>query len=259
MRCRHSREVRIDLKALLEFRMTIRYLMFDFFGTLVQYRDRVAENPSRRSIRLLKSLGIEITEEEFSSRFQHVWDAADREARLTLRETHVHQVAASLFSNLGRSFSESQISEFSAQFIEDWSEGVLAIAGLTEMLDRINLPSCIVSNTHSPSLVPSLLERFGLTHCFERIVTSIDHGYRKPHVSIYQAALHLTGVPPAEVLFVGDNPECDYHAPRQLGMQAVLISATQQDDVDERHRLSNVTDLAGYLIYSKAGSSAPMR
>jgi putative hydrolase of the HAD superfamily len=232
--------------------MTIRYLMFDFFGTLVRYRERVAENPTVRSIRYLQSLGIEITESEFSSCFQRVWDAVDHEARLSLRETHVHQAAARLFSSLGRSISESQIAEFSAQFIEDWSEGVLAIDGLPDMLKRIHLPSCIVSNTHSPSLVPSLVERFGLKHYFERIVTSIDHGYRKPHSSIYQTSLHAAGVPPAEVLFVGDNPECDYHAPRQMGMQAVLISATKHDGVDERYRLSNVTDLFDYLVHPGA-------
>jgi len=35
--------------------------------------------------------------------------------------------------------------------------------GLPVMLDGIGLPSCIVSNTHSSSIVPSLVQRFGLS------------------------------------------------------------------------------------------------
>jgi putative hydrolase of the HAD superfamily len=227
--------------------MAIRYLMFDFFGTLAQYEDGVAGNPTGRSIRFLNSLGIEIGEQVFSSRFQDIWDAADHEARLSLRESHMHQMAASLFSSLGYCVSKTQIAEFSEQYIEDWSEGVLAIDGLPAMLGRIGLPSCIVSNTYYPSLVPSLVQRLGLKHCFERIVTSVDQGYRKPHPSIYQAALSSAGVDSAEVLFVGDNPECDYHAPRRIGMQAVLISTTPREGVDERHRLPSITDLHDYL------------
>src|SRR5690242_15272388 len=101
--------------------MAIRYLMFDFFGTLVQYRESVAENPTGRSIHFLQSLGIEISEREFVTRFQHVWDVANQAACLTLRECHVHEVAASLFLTLGRSVSEAQIEEFSQLYIEDWS------------------------------------------------------------------------------------------------------------------------------------------
>ena len=52
--------------------MTIRYLMFDFFGTLVQYREKVAENPTGPSLCFLQSLGIEISEHEFSARFQDI-------------------------------------------------------------------------------------------------------------------------------------------------------------------------------------------
>jgi putative hydrolase of the HAD superfamily len=227
--------------------MAIRYLMFDFFGTLVQYRDGVSENPTGRSLRFLQSIGIAISEHEFAARFQEIWDTTDREARLSLRESHMHEIAARLFDNLGRRVSETQVAEFAAQYIEDWSEGVLAIDGISAILGEIGFPSSIVSNTYSPSLVPSLVQRFGLTDCFERIVTSVDHGYRKPHRSIYHRALNAAAVVPEEVLFVGDNPECDFHAPRQIGMQAVLISATPREDVEERHRLPNIENLPAHV------------
>src|SRR5690349_17959605 len=145
--------------------MAIRYLMFDFFGTLVQYRDGVAENPTERSLRFLQSIGIEISKHEFVARFQEIWDATDREARLSLRESHVHDVAARLFNSLGLRVSEIQVAEFAAQYIEDWCEGVVAIEWIPAILAEMALPSSIVSNTYSPYLVPSLVQRFGLTDC----------------------------------------------------------------------------------------------
>lgn len=228
--------------------MAIRYLMFDFFGTLVQYRDGVAENPTGRSLRFLQSIGIEISKHEFAARFQDIWDATDREARLSLREFHMHEVAARLFGHLGRRVSEIQVAEFAAQYIEDWCEGVVAIDRISAVLAEIALPSSIVSNTYSPYLVPSLVQRFGLTGCFERIVTSVDHGYRKPHPSIYRRALNAAAVAPEEVLFVGDNPECDFHAPRQIGMHAVLISTIPKEGVEEKHRLPNIKDLPSHVL-----------
>ncbi len=54
-------------------------------------------------------------------------------------------------------------------------------------------------------------------------ITSRAHGFTKPHPTIFQAALELLGVEPAEAAMVGDSVEDDIEGARALGMKAFLI------------------------------------
>jgi putative hydrolase of the HAD superfamily len=54
-------------------------------------------------------------------------------------------------------------------------------------------------------------------------ITSRAHGFTKPHPTIFQAALELLGVRPAEAAMVGDSIEDDVEGARALGMRAFLI------------------------------------
>lgn len=54
-------------------------------------------------------------------------------------------------------------------------------------------------------------------------ITSRAHGFTKPHPTIFQAALELLGVQPAEAAMVGDSVEDDIEGARALGMRAFLI------------------------------------
>jgi HAD superfamily hydrolase (TIGR01549 family) len=54
-------------------------------------------------------------------------------------------------------------------------------------------------------------------------VTSRAHGWTKPHPTIFQAALELLGVVPAEAAMVGDSIEDDVEGALALGMSAFLV------------------------------------
>jgi putative hydrolase of the HAD superfamily len=227
--------------------MTIHYLMFDFFGTLVHYRDGVVGNPVARSLAFLRERGIDLDAAELAAQWQRAWEDIDREARATLREVHMHEGARRFFRGIGHESDDATVAAFVARFIDDWNEGVVDIGGLDRLLASIDLAASVVSNTFYPPLVPSHLARLGLSQRFAHVHTSIDHGYRKPHESIYRAALEMAGVGASEVLFVGDSPTCDYHGPRRLGMKAVLVSSQPCEGVPERHRIPHIHALPGWL------------
>lgn len=227
--------------------MTIRHVYFDFFGTLVHYRDGVTDNPVAQSLAFLAVRGVALDAAAFAARWQSVWDDIDREASASLREVHMHEGARRLFGELGVETDEDTVAGFVARYIDDWNEGVVPVDELHATLARIEAPASIVSNTFYPPLVPAHVERLGLTQRFERIVTSIDHGWRKPHDSIYRAALDAAGITAADALFVGDNPLCDYHGPRRLGMRAVLVSARPREGVPELDRIERLRDLADWM------------
>jgi putative hydrolase of the HAD superfamily len=75
----------------------------------------------------------------------------------------------------------------------------------------------------------------------DAIVDSRTHGRVKPHPTIFQAALDMLGVAPADAVMVGDSLEEDVEGARALGMRAILIDREDRhQDVEER-----LTDLYG--------------
>lgn len=62
-----------------------------------------------------------------------------------------------------------------------------------------------------------------LSHLAEGAVISSEVGRRKPHPDFYRAACERLGLPPQEVLCVGDDPENDLRGPRRAGLPAILI------------------------------------
>jgi putative hydrolase of the HAD superfamily len=80
----------------------------------------------------------------------------------------------------------------------------------------------LISNTQR--CLSSFQTHFALEGLFAVTVSSADHGYMKPHPSIFEAALMTVGVSPADAVMVGDSLAHDIEGARQLGMRAVLVT-----------------------------------
>ena len=81
----------------------------------------------------------------------------------------------------------------------------------------------IVSNTHEPTLVPDLCERFAIDHHFVDVFTSVDIGWRKPRAEMFAAVTDALDATPEQIHFVGDNWEADILGPKRQGMQAWYV------------------------------------
>jgi putative hydrolase of the HAD superfamily len=86
----------------------------------------------------------------------------------------------------------------------------------------------LISNSHR--CLASFQEHFELARFITAAVSSSQHGYLKPHPSIFQAALHLLGVPAAEAVMVGDSVGQDIAGARGVGMRAVLVRRGADDE-----------------------------
>jgi HAD superfamily hydrolase (TIGR01662 family) len=80
----------------------------------------------------------------------------------------------------------------------------------------------LISNSHR--CLSSFQSHFDLEGLFCVAVSSAEHGYMKPHPSIFQTALRDAGAAPHESLMVGDSVVHDVEGARQLGMRAVLVA-----------------------------------
>ena len=80
----------------------------------------------------------------------------------------------------------------------------------------------LISNSHR--CLASFESHFDLRGLFTVAVSSVEHGYMKPHPSIFQAALRGAGVTAAESIMVGDSMTHDVDGARRLGMRGVLVA-----------------------------------
>jgi putative hydrolase of the HAD superfamily len=79
----------------------------------------------------------------------------------------------------------------------------------------------LISNSHRS--LESFQEHFELDGLIDVAISSSQHGYMKPHPSIFEAALKLAGVSPAEAVMVGDSLTQDVEGARRVGMRGVLV------------------------------------
>lgn len=70
---------------------------------------------------------------------------------------------------------------------------------------------------------------------FDSVTISSETGYCKPGREIFEAAARSLGLPPSEILLVGDSLHDDVEAAKRAGLHAVLI--------DRRNRYASVNDV----------------
>ena len=84
----------------------------------------------------------------------------------------------------------------------------------------------IVSNTKSnrEADLRAILARVDLEKYFDCILTSTDMGSAKPEAPIYNRALELLQVTPAEAVMIGDKLETDIRGANRLGIKTIHLA-----------------------------------
>jgi HAD superfamily hydrolase (TIGR01662 family) len=79
----------------------------------------------------------------------------------------------------------------------------------------------LISNSHRP--LDAFQEHFELQGLIAGAVSSSDHGFMKPHPSIFESALALLGVDASASVMVGDSYTHDIAGAQNAGMRGVLV------------------------------------
>ncbi|HYN08402.1 MAG TPA: HAD family hydrolase [Vicinamibacterales bacterium] len=144
-----------------------------------------------------------------------------------------HIYDAQLFLNYTRRIIELMggsgpgVDHVSREMYDDWAEHhhfslYDDVAETFRTLRARGLRLGLISNTHR--CLASFQSHFELGDLVSVAVSSSDHGFMKPHPSIFRAALELMGVAPAEAVMVGDSLPHDVRGARQAGMHGILIA-----------------------------------
>ena len=95
------------------------------------------------------------------------------------------------------------------------------VTPVLQELDARGFKVGLISNSHR--CLASFQQHFELHGLITAALSSSEHGFLKPHPSIFEAALRLVGVQPEEAVMVGDSLMHDIEGARRVGMHGVLV------------------------------------
>ena len=200
---------------------SIRAVFFDVDFTLIYPGPTFQAEGYRRAC---LAMDIEVD----PARFDHATAASsfildEVEEQIYNHDLFVHYTASIIEHMGGRG---PHVVEVARQIYEQWAVNHHfeiyddAEPGLRRLQAR-GLTVGVISNSHRS--LDAFRDHFSLTGLIHVSVSSAEHGYLKPHRSIFDAALERAGVRAAESMMVGDSLKHDVEGALKAGMQAVLL------------------------------------
>ena len=155
----------------------------------------------------------------------------------TIEEIEYPGLVRELLGHFGIEVSDEELMQYLQAEHTAWAPAFVLGSTTHALLDTLRnrgLKLGLVSNAFDPrEILQPDLERMGLAERLDFAVFSSEVGLRKPHPSIFRAALDVLGVAPERTLFVGDRRYEDVRGPKELGMKTVLALWFRVDQ-DER-------------------------
>jgi len=91
-----------------------------------------------------------------------------------------------------------------------------------QKLRRLGYTIGVISNLATPYKEP--FYQLGLNEIVHHVIFSCDHGYIKPHSTIYGIMRQISGFDFDEMLMIGDSPKCDVAGPKAVGMHSLPLN-----------------------------------
>ncbi len=222
-RTEHSKGTRADLKA----------VSFDLTYTLLHAprRDEIYQE-------ILERHGIEAEVNQLARSIPEVWTelSCQADARWDRFATHPGGARAWWFRflcRLSQHLDQPTPSRFAAAELFDRFSHAEAweiypdVVPTLQALRNAGLRLAVVSNWDER--LPILLDRLRLTDYFDPIVYSAALGVEKPNPEIFLHCAHLLGVPPSQILHVGDRALEDVEGALAAGMRALRVDRQARD------------------------------
>jgi len=218
---------------------------FDHYNTLQYSAMENQEDVIRPIIRSLKTR-VDLDEGSFLEKYSE----QDEKYRVNERETFVETtldelVLKALFDSEHCDAELSEIVKASVDhglftrrltWYQDAKGTLLRLKGMGYKLG-------LISNTHWRWLPERRRE---VQSFFDVVTLSYEHGYMKPHPSIFHTTLLKLNVKPEKSLHVGDDPYADVWGAKKAGMKAAYIIRNERD-AEADIIIQRLSELVPYL------------
>jgi len=192
----------------------IRAITFDAFGTIV---DTGREILIRVAGQVVRDLLPGVPAARFLERWDYHFFAIDHNPFLTLAEATEESLA--------KAFMEYRVDADPDPYVEmlqrEWlhAKAYPEVPGVLRALGGV--PMAVVSNADD-AMLREILARNRLA--FDVVVSSEACRAYKPASAIFEVAVRELGVPPREVLHVGDSLDADVAGAQRLGMATAWVN-----------------------------------
>ena len=162
---------------------------------------------------------------------------AVRAASSILNEEQDHVYDADIFVRYTRTIIEAmggsgvRIDACAREIYDEWAacqhfHMYDDVPGVLRELAARGVKVGLISNSHRS--LAAFERHFELQGLIAGALSSAEHGYMKPHPSIFEAALTLLGVSASRSVMVGDSFDHDIEGARRVGMRGVLVQRSHE-------------------------------
>lgn len=222
----------------------VEAVTFDDFLTL-RYSVGEKEDIICPILKALKREGACVNDERFLREYVKEDELYREKLERTMRESLLDDIVKNALMTCG--YKSQKIDEIVREAVDygletrraKWYPGAKKVLLL---LRKKGYKLGLISNTHWRV---SQGERRKLNEFFDVVMLSYEHGYAKPHPSIFAATLNKLGTNAEQCLHVGDNPIADIQGAKSVGMKTAFIRRKKEKtDADiEIGRIAELTIL----------------
>jgi putative hydrolase of the HAD superfamily len=197
----------------------VRAVLLDALGTLVELQP-----PAPRLRRLLRESGFELSEEHAAAGFaaeiayylDHHLEGSDRERLERLRDRCAEAMRRALDID-GLDHATARRAMLGALEFTAYPDVLPALGEL-----RARGVALVIASNWDCSL-PHWLRPTGILELVDGVVTSAEVGEAKPGARVFERALAVARVAPAEALHIGDRVDYDVEGAAAAGVRGVLL------------------------------------
>ncbi|KHF39277.1 HAD family hydrolase [Halalkalibacter okhensis] len=199
----------------------IRAVIFDLDGTLLD-RDASVKVFIEKQYKRLNKWVNHVSIEKYKTRF------IELDNRGYVWKDKVYQQLVDEFDITGLTWEE-----LLQDYVSQFHDSCIPFPNLNSTLEKLkddNLVLGMITNGKGPFQLANI-KALGIEKYFETILISEREGMKKPEPLIFQKALNNLNVLPSESIFIGDHPENDVQASKNVGMKSVWKRDDQWDNV----------------------------
>jgi HAD superfamily hydrolase (TIGR01662 family) len=228
----------------------LRGAIFDLGSTLIsnEYNNRWADLRPRMLSALtadMRAQGLALDEVAFTDAFLRTFNDFDTQRQTHFKEITTEYVLRETFRAIHAAPNGLDFDRALAAFFGPSEALWRPMPGVHETLNELrrqSLKLAIVSNAADDANVQRLIDNHDLRPYFDPIVVSATVGVRKPNPRIFEPVVRAWGLPPAELVMIGDTLGADILGAKHMGFKSIWVTMESDTPYNAAHRHTVLPD-----------------